>query len=411
MNSRHPWIALTFFTALSALTASGHAEDWHGWRGPQQNGHSTETGLPSQWNAGSVAWKVDLPGSGQSSPVTHGNLIFLTSSLDGGNRRVVLAVDREKKEIAWQKEVWKGKAEPSHNMNGWASATCATDGQVVIAFFGKGGLHSFDMSGNPLWSRDLGIFSGPWGTAACPVIWNDLVIQNCDADQDSFLIAVNKNTGKTVWKVQRPEFRGWSTPVLVKSGGRDELVLNGQIGTIAYAPKSGETLWTVQCPRGRGTPTVTPHDDLLYVVNGLGGGGAYCVKPGGSGDVTDSHRVWFSERRSRDLPSPIIVDDTMLVMSLRGAILSGYDTETGKELWKERVGGQISASPVAFGGKAYFVAEDGTTVVVDPSDNRHVIGRNKLETSSDEEIFRSTITPSNGQLLIRSTKTLYCIED
>ena len=132
-----------------------------------------------------IVWKTPLPGIGQSSPIIWGDRIFLTSALDGGRERLVFCVDRASGKILWQHSAWKGEPEKSTIMNGWASASCVTDGEVVVAFFGRGGLHAYRVDGKPLWSRDLGRFEGPWGTAACPIIVDDLVIQNCDADVDA----------------------------------------------------------------------------------------------------------------------------------------------------------------------------------------------------------------------------------
>lgn len=394
---------------LGQADAARSEDNWSRWRGNQQNGHSADSKAPLQWSDGQIRWQTDLPGGGQSSPVVWGSRIFLTAEQDNGVRRLVLAVSRDTGKIEWQRQAWEGEPEPSHNMNGWASATCATDGEHVIAFFGRGGLHCYTVEGDHVWSLDLGRFESPWGTAACPVLWNGLVIQNCDADTDAFLAAFDVKTGKEVWRTARPNYRGWSTPVIIPSGDQVELVVNGQTGTMAYDPATGDALWNCPCPRGRGTPTVTPHDGRLFVVNGLGGGGAYSLKPGGSGEITDSHRIWFSERRTRDLPSPAVVGQTMLVMSLRGAILSGYDISNGKELWKERVGGQISSSPVCYRGHAIFIAEDGTGVVVNPqAESIRVVGRNEL-TAKEGEIFRAAATPNRGELLIRSNRRLICI--
>ncbi|MBI1830168.1 MAG: PQQ-binding-like beta-propeller repeat protein, partial [Planctomycetes bacterium] len=179
------------------------ADDWPSWRGPAGSGHSRETGLPTRWDAKAVVWRTALPGEGQSSPVVFGNRIFLTAALEKGKKRVVLCVDRHKGKILWQETAWTGTPEKSHGMNGWASATCATDGERVIAFFGKGGLHCYSVQGKKLWSRDLGAFSGPWGTSACPILVGDLVVQNCDATTNAALVAVDKKTGTDVWRTKR----------------------------------------------------------------------------------------------------------------------------------------------------------------------------------------------------------------
>jgi outer membrane protein assembly factor BamB len=398
-------LAVAVCSAGSLLRADSN---WPGWRGPLQSGHSLETGFPHEWSDGNVVWATDLPGDGQSSPVIWGDRIFLTTALDGGRERMVLCVERRSGKVLWQKSLWKGEPEPTHKMNGWASATCATDGERVYAFFGKGGgLFCLSTDGDVLWSRPLGDFPSPWGTAACPVIVDGMVIQNCDSEGDSFLLAVDARTGKDVWRTPRETLRGWSTPVLIEAAGRRELVLQGETGVRAYDPKTGKQFWQTSGSRGRGTPTVTPANGLLYVVPGRPGE-TTAIRPGGNGDVTASHKKWGVARKGRDLPSPIVIGNYVLIMSHRGGILSCYDAQTGETHWQERIGGNYSASPVSFDGLAVFMSEAGEALVVRPGKEVDVVSTNTLE-SNDDEIFRSSITPSGGQLFIRSTKKLYCV--
>ena len=160
------WVlGILFSTASLAAEAN-----WPSWRGPRGDGHSAESGLPTRWDASSVVWKTPLKGRGQSSPSIWGDRIFLTSALQDGKQRLVFCVDARDGRVIWEHMAWTGEPEKSHVMNGWASATCATDGEVVVAFFGLGGLHAYTLDGQPLWSRDLGPFEGPWGTAASPLI-------------------------------------------------------------------------------------------------------------------------------------------------------------------------------------------------------------------------------------------------
>jgi outer membrane protein assembly factor BamB len=398
--------------AVSVVSASSPEQSesiWPGWRGPRADGHSLEKGLPVRWTGESVAWKTPLKGWGQSSPVIWGDRIFLTTALEKGRERIVFCVNRKSGTIEWEKTAWTGDPEPTHAMNGWASATCAADAERVYAFFGRGGgLHCYTHEGVHVWSRDLGSLEGPWGTAACPVVVGELVIQNCDADKDARLMAFDRKTGKDVWSAPRAPNRGWSTPVLIEASGRKELVLNGHTGTIAYAPETGKELWTCACAQGRGEPTVTPANGLLYVANGLPGGGLYSIRPGGSGDVTPTHRVWIAARGGRDTPSPIVLGTTVLIMSLRPDVLTAYDAASGQELWKQRVGGQVSASPISYEGRAFFMNESGETIVVDPKSEEKIVGRNSVG-GSKGELFRATITPLGGQLFIRSDKFLYCV--
>lgn len=379
--------------------------NWPGWRGPRGDGHTAESGLPAQWDASSVVWKTPLKGRGQSSPTIWDGRIFLTTALDTGQQRLVFCVDARDGRVLWEQVAWTGEPEKSHGMNGWASATCATDGEVVVTFFGKGGLHAHSLDGKPLWSRDLGPFEGPWGTAASPVIVGDLVIQNGDSDRDAFLEAFDRKTGASVWRRPRPEHRGWSTPVLVHHGGRDQLVLNGHAGVTAYDPATGAELWFTKNSNGRGEPTVTPGPEFLYVVCGLGGE-MYALRPTTGSDPPVV--AWSAPRRGgRDLPAPLVVGDYVIVSTLSG-IATCYDAETGKEHWKERLGGQFSSSPIAIGGHAFFQNEAGETVVIEPGPALKIVARNSLD-AAEGELFRASLTPYGGRIYSRSTTHLYCL--
>lgn len=405
---RCPWVLSCL--ALSFLPALSHADgDWPRWRGAAGTGHSDEKNIPVRWDAQSVVWKTMLPGNGQSSPIIWGERIFLTSALDKGKKRLVLCVERTSGKILWQHEAWSGTPEPSHGMNGWASASCATDGVHVVAFFGKGGLHCYTVEGKHLWSRDLGSFPGTWGTSASPVIVGDLVIQNCDAAGEASLVGLDKSTGKTLWQTPRgtPVRGGWSTPVLVQVGAREELVLNGEKQVTGYDPASGKELWSCKSFIGRGEPTVFPGKELLYVVNGQPGD-IYAVRPGGSGDVTKSHMAWHTPRKGgRDQPSPIVVGKYLMVMDMQG-LATCYEAASGKELWKERLNGEFSSSPIAANGLVYFQNEAGETFVVEPGPTLKVVAENTVGAGAGE-IFRASLTPSRGHIFSRSQTHLYCI--
>lgn len=404
---RHGCRVLIF--ALMAA-ASVHADgEWPGWRGPHQDGH-VDGSVPVKWDAKSIVWKTALPGIGQSSPAIWGDRIFLTAALEKGKQRVVLCVDRKKGDILWQHTAWTGTPEETHKMNGWASATCATDGERVYAFFGKGGLHCYNVEGSHVWSRDLGQFPGKWGTSACPLLVGELVIQNCDAEHTAFLIGLDKRTGKEVWKTKRsgPEKGGWSTPVLVNGPKRQEIVLNGETAVIGYDPANGKELWRCKSFNGRGEPTVAPANGLVYVVNGLAGD-VYAVKTGGTGDVTKSLMAWHTPRKgNRDQPSPIVIGKYLLVCDMKG-FATCYDNTNGKVLWKERLrAGEYTASPIAAKGLAYFIDESGVTTVIEPGPKLKVVAENPLDNAGDS-LFRASPAAANGQLFLRSHTHLYCI--
>jgi outer membrane protein assembly factor BamB len=420
-------------SSAAAPTAKSVDTNWPRWRGPQENGHSDDTHLPVQWTDADVAWKTPLPGDGQSTPIIWGDRIFLTSALEQGKTRLVLCVDRKNGKVLWQQTAWTGEPEPVHKMNGWASATCVTDGEIVAAFFGRGGgLHVYSVDGKHLWSKNLGHFESPWGVSSCPILVDDMIVQNCDADVDGYITALDKRTGNEIWRTDRlsrfdaktkakrdtddapvaatggkVSNRGWSTPIVTTLGGRREIVLNGHEGVRAYDPATGKELWFCKSFNGRGEPTVTPAGNLLCVVNGLSGD-FYAIKPGGSGDVTATHMAWHTPRKGgRDTPSPIVVGKFVIVTDMKG-VFTCYDALDGHEYWKERIGGNFSGSPIAANGLVYFVDEAGRTVVIEPGETLKIVAENTLS-SADDEIFRASPTPCDGQILIRSTKVLYCV--
>jgi outer membrane protein assembly factor BamB len=386
-------------------------ENWPRFRGPLGTGHSTETALPVKWDAKSIRWKVAIPGKGQSSPVNWGNKLFLTSGSDDGRLRQVFAIDTATGNLLWTAKVPVSQPETPHQMNSFATATCATDGEVVVAFFGPGGLHAWDLAGKPLWSRtDLGGFPGDWGVGASPIIDGDLVIQNCDAEGPSHLLAVHRKTGETVWSTPRQDSPkgGWSTPLVIEAGGRRELVLNGEFGLNGYDPATGKELWFCEAFNGRGEPVPEYAKGLLYVVSGKPGD-TYVVKPGGSGNVTQTHRLRSSKRQGgRDLASPVVVGDVLFVTSMSGIALC-YDANTGEVLGDPtRLEAAISASPLVANGLIYLQAENGDVMVVRAGKTLEIVARNSVG-AGPEEVFRASPGSIGGALYLRSTTALYRI--
>ena len=410
LSSVRVCVASILFTCmLSSMQAAD--SNWPRFRGPDGTGHSKESGIPTKWTDDDVSWRTDLGGQGQSSPVIWGDRVFVTASkanASGAVERSLMSIDRNTGKVQWRRVLATGEGESLHKMNSYATPSCATDGEQVVAFFGNGGLHSCKVTGEKEWSLELGKFPGPWGTGGSPVLLGDMLIQNCDALGEAYLLAVDKKTGKQLWRTRRRELPrgGWSTPFLIDTGKRKELVLNGEFGVQAYAPDTGKDLWYCKSFNGRGTPSPAWGHGMLFVVNGKPGD-VYTVRPGGSGDVTDSHMNWHTPRRGgRDLPSPILVGKYLLVVSM-GGVASCYDATNGKELWKDRIGGNYSASPFAADGLAYFQNEKGEVIVIKPADKLNIVARNKV--GKGGEIFRASPAPSGGQIFIRSDRALYCV--
>lgn len=394
---------------LIPVTLCQAESNWSQWRGSAGTGLSDATGVPQTFSADNILWKTEIPGVGQSSPVFWEEMVYVTSATDSGSQRLVIALNRKSGKIIWQTPVWSGEPELTHSMNNRASSTCATDGNSVVAFFGKGGLHSLDAkTGKILWSRDLGKFDGPWGTGASPVIVDGLVIQNCDADNESSLTALNLQTGKTVWKTARDTIRGWSTPVVFETGTRKELILNGHANVVSYDVTTGDVFWECIASVGRGTPTLAMTAETVISVPGRSGT-MVAIRPGGSGDVSGKQEAWRVPRTGgRDLPSPLVVGDYLIVTRLRPGIISCYNNQTGEQLWQQRVEGAFSSSPIAINGIVYTVTESGITHVFKPGNTFQSISKNSLDATL-EESFRATPAAFDNHLLIRSDKYLYCI--
>jgi outer membrane protein assembly factor BamB len=429
-------LALVPALVLAWCAAAGAAEParksaadiltWPGWRGPQQDGHSGDARVPLQWGQReNLKWQIELPGLGHSSPIVWGERVFLTAATRTGTERWILGIDRKSGKVLWQQTAAQGlPAEPVHAWNTHASATCATDGERVYAFFGTPGLFCYDVAGKLLWRKTFGPLAAStgWGAgAASPLLFKDLVIVNGDQGAKrsqldekgvnygpSWLWAVNKRTGELVWKTERNQGMGWCTPVIWTHDGQHELVLNGQLGVWAYEPRTGKELWHVtgrQPEEGFGEITPMWGHGLLYIFTGKPGP-AWAIRPGGRGDISTSHVAWQIARKDRDVSSPVLVGDHLYTISRIG-VATCLDGRTGRELWRERLGGQPCASLLCVRGKVLFLSDDGTAFVTEPGPEFRLLHKNKL---GDGDEFRASPAVADGQMLIRSDRRLYCIE-
>jgi outer membrane protein assembly factor BamB len=409
------------------------ADQWAQWRGPTGQGLVADERVPLNWSENeNVVWKTKLPAGGNSTPIIWGERVFLTAASPDGDERYVMCLKAGDGKLVWQQTASKGvPAGRTHEWNGYASASCTTDGSHVYAFFGTPGLFCYDFEGKLIWKHSFGIFTSQpgWGTGASPCLFEDLVIQNCDNDgakglppmskgeaAPEALVALDKATGKEKWRTPRNQGRGFSTPVLVPLGRTDpDLVLNGPDGIWGYDPRTGKELW--YCKRSDpkdqhkfGEPMPVWNDQMLFVASGRPGPCQVVRKPG-SGDVTASHVVWSEMRKGhRDVASPILFDGLVYAADSKGS-LTCYDVKTGKELYNERIGNGSNkslGSPVAVRGKLLFVLDDGITLVIEPGPTLKVAGRNKLGNGTKLD-FNSSPAIANGRLYLRSQSYLYCI--
>jgi len=429
---------LTLAAVLLPSTPLPSAETvaaWPQWRGPSGQGYTDDADVPLKWGEQeNLLWKTDLPGSGNSTPVVWGDRLFLTCSAKNGDERLVVCVRVADGEILWKQTASTGvPAGRTHQWNGYASASCTTDGRYVYAFFGTPGLFCYDFDGKLIWKHSFGVFvsEAGWGTAASPFLYEDLIIQNCDNDgpraapggvraedvAPAALVALDRGTGQVRWTTPRNQGRGFGTPRLMTvADGRVDLVLNGPDGLFGYDPKTGKERW--RCLRHAGgdqqkfgEPMPVNDNERLYVASGRPGP-YQIVKLPGDGDVTKSHVVFEGVRRGhRDVSSPLLVDGLVYAADDNGR-MSCIELKTGKEIYADKLsagGAKSLASPVLLRGKILWLLDDGTAVIQEPGRTFKVAGVNKLPGGSLD--FGASPAVAGGKLFLRSQTHLYCIAD
>lgn len=421
------------------------AADWPQWRGPRGTGATDEKNLPVTWSATeNVAWKAAIGGLGVSSPIVSGDRVFVTSQIGTGVRRpgnhprlaqgsgtvgeralgavrdgqaaaddrtffVVEAFHRIDGRRLWQHRMEATGPLPGvHDKHNLASPSPVTDGQMVYAWFGTGQIVALDMNGKVVWERHLGKEIGPfdinWGHASSPTLFGDTVLLLCDHAPASYLLAVDKKTGKERWRADRGKGRmSYTTPFVVESATGPELIVNSSQRVDAYDPRSGAFLWHVGGSNQFPIPAPTFHDGVLYMTRGYRSGPYMAIRPGGRGDISASHVVWEVPTGAPYISS-LVYDEGILYMASDVGAVTAIDAATGKRIWQQRVEGIFSASPVAGDGKIYFVSETGETIVLKAGRQPEVLARNDI----GERLIASPAI-SNGQIFLRSDDRLFAI--
>jgi len=425
------------------VATAGAADNWPRLRGPGALGVAAGADLPETWDTDkNVEWKTDVPGRGWSSPIIWGHQVFLTTVINsgrteearkglyfGGNRKVastdihewrVLCFDLEDGKLLWNRLVHKGVPEnPIHIKNSYASETPVTDGTRVYAYFGNIGVFCFDLSGRPLWTHPLEVvrMRFDWGTAASPVLHNDRLYIVNDNEGQSYLTALDASTGKEVWRVNRDEGSNWSAPYVWENDLRTEIITPGTGRTRSY-DLQGKQLYEFG---GASSITIaTPYAKFgrLYVSSGYvldPKKPIWAITPGASGDISlasgdtsGKFIAWCRKDAAPYNPSTIIYDDQLYVLLDRGFVTS-YDAHTGKPVYdRQRLphGRAFTASPVAAGGRIYFVNEYGTTFVIRAGRDYQLLAENEL---GEEDMCMATPAIAGNRLLIRTDSRLFCI--
>jgi outer membrane protein assembly factor BamB len=420
---------------------------WPSFRGPGASGVSDGQHLPDSWSArtgANLLWRTPIPGLAHSSPVVWGDRVFVTTAIssragatfkpglygDGDasddtspHKWVLYAIDKRTGKIAWERVAAEGAPHNKrHIKSTYASASPATDGRIVVAWFGSQGVHAYDVNGTRLWQVDLGrvdmgaydIPSYEWGPASSPIIWNGLVLLQCDTQADSFVLALDAATGRTVWKTDREELPSWGTPTVVTTASGDELVTNASNFIRGYDPRTGRELWRLGGSSKITAPTPIESNGLIVVASGRRPEQPiFAVRAGARGDLTLTKErtstaavAWSKTGRGSYMPTPLAYEGILYVLANQG-IFDAYDLQTGEAIYRQRlepIGSGFSASPVAADGRLYLSSEDGEIIVVGAGREFRKIAVNPMG-----ELVMATPALSEGVMYVRSASSLFAI--
>ena len=397
--------AIAFAAALSPVL---HAENWPAWRGPRGDGTSIEKNVPVKWSAAeNVVWKVPLPGKGHASPIVWADRVFLATAIEDKEQRVLMALDRKTGKTLWQRTVLISPLEKINKLNSHASSTPATDGEKIYVSFldrDKMFVAAYNFQGDMLWEVRPGPFSSMHGYCSSPILWNDKVIVNGDHDGPAYILALDKQTGQTVWKTPRPNnTRSYCAPIIRRIEDRNQMVLSGSKCVASYDPDTGSQHWIIDGPTEQYVASLVYNGELLFMTCGFPDHYIQLIRPDGRGNVTKTHVVFQTDQDCSYVPSPIAAGPYFLVVSDTG-VATCFDGRTGHTYWRQRLDGRHSASLVSADGLVYFTSDKGETAVVKPGPEFNLVATNRLDENTD-----ASPAISNGQIFIRTWSRLYCI--
>lgn len=406
MRHRHFAWAAAGIALLAAVSVS--AENWPGFRGPRGDGTSREANVPTKWGpAENIAWKSVIPGVGHASPVVWGERIYLVSCLEESEERILLALDRRSGKQVWRKTVLKSPLEGIHKLNSRASSTPLTDGErVYVSFLDQDRMFvaAYGANGQKLWEARPGPFSSKHGYCSSPILWKETIIVNGDHDGDGFLVALDRRSGRQVWKTERPnKTRSYCTPLIRTVNGRPQLMMTGSMCVASYDPDTGRQQWIMDGPTEQFVAAPVYNGRLLFITAGYPEKHILAIRPGLSGVVGEEAIAWRTRRGCSYVPSPILHGEFLLIVA-DGGFASCFQADTGEMHWSERLGGGHSASLVSAGEHVYFLSDRGVTTVVRPGKTFTQVAVNEL----GEDSFASPVI-SQGQVFIRGVRHLFAI--
>ncbi len=408
--------------------ASGAPGDWPQFRGPSGQGHAAARGLPLHWSeTKNVTWKVPVPGLGHSSPVIGGDQIWMTTALDKGRSLHAVCFDRRTGRMLHNVGLFH-KEQPGvlHSKNSHATPTPVLDGDRVYVHFGSHGTACLSTSGKVIWKNATFKYRLPHGQASSPVLFGDLLILSCDGTDVQFMVALDKRTGKVVWKRRRKHleaavakaarmpasrkgfsFMAYATPLVIDVDGARQLVCPVADHVAAYDPKTGKEIWWCGYDGFSTVARPVAGLGLVFVVTSEKGSYAtalYAIRPSARGKVPQSQLVWRLDRGVPHVPSPLLIGEELYLVN-DGGVATCLDAKTGRVHWTKRVGGRYSASPIYADGRIYCCNEDGETIVLAPG--KHF---KRLATNGLEGRFMASPAVAGRALFLRTDKHLYRIE-
>lgn len=410
--------------AFLFLLANQTNANWGHWRGESGNGTSSTAKPPITWSeTENVKWKVAVPGRGSGSPVVWDQKVFVVTAIPTGGaasqtgnanqlRFNLLCFDRETGNLLWQETATEATPhEGTHSTNGFSSGSPCTDGEHVYAHFGSRGTYCYTMDGQQVWSRQLGKMTmrAGFGEGSSPTLVDDRLIVPWDHEGQSYLFALEKKNGDTIWQVERDEPSCWATPLVIDHQGKKQIIMNGQNFARAYDLESGAELW--RCGGQTQRPVASPvtSDGLVFVGSGHRGAFFGAFRPDGSGDIQGTPSVvWTQSRDTPDIASPLLSGGRLYYCKKKTGIVSCFDAVSGEPHYttKRTNLGVLYASPIAAGGHVYITDRDGKTVVLEDADSFNIVAENSLGETID-----ATPAPVDNQLFIRGEKHLFCIAE
>jgi len=388
---------------------SAEAEFWPCWRGPRGDGTCLERNVPANWDPAGATWKTEIPGQGHASAIVWGDRVCTVTALPATQERILLCLDRTSGRILWQQTVVRGPLEKIHKENSYASGTPATDGERVYVCFRVGddivvAAHNL-ADGRQLWLVRPGTHAGEWGFSNEPVLYKDKVIVDGDSKGDSFLVALSRVDGSTLWRLKRTnQGISYSAPLIREIAGRTQMIQCGDRCVTSFDPDTGKELWAVDGPSQEfcATPVYSEKAGLVFISSSWPKQVLYAIRPNGTGNVTETHVVWQDTKGAPYVPSMIVAGDYLLTVNNGGTAFC-YETATGKVLWQEKFG-RTHASPVLIEGLTYFVNDDGQINVIKPGPQFERVAQYEL----GEQCYASPAI-SDGQVFLRGFQHLFCL--